>query len=254
MTPVIRTAGYSQTYGDGAVTASEWYASFLPGEWRADVTVPGIVACHGYGGAASNWVDPVNFPGSNNLATKLAAQGYPVLACDLGGGDTWAYIPTASRINDAITYLQGTMKAKAGKVVLLGISMGGLNALYYAGTFPANVSCVVCLAPVSDIQWTVTNNSVLATAINGVYPGGYTDATYGATYNPKIMAGNSKYVGMPIQIWQGSSDTTVPPSETTAFANLVPSATVISIAGGHAESTWAEVDPVQVASFIGANT
>lgn len=245
---------YTVKYGLGDVTPAEAYSLLLPRNWAADQTVPGIVFCHGYGDNALAAIDGAGHAGQSQIARRLAEAGYPVLGCDLGGTSTWGYTPVQSRINDAITYLQSTVKAKAGKVALVGISMGGCNALVYAANNPANVSCLVGVAPVNDLQSIVTNNTGgLAAAINAVYPSGYSDATYGATYNPTVMAASGKYAGIAVHLWQGSSDGTV--NTTPTFYSKLPPATstITYLPGGHAETTWSEVDPGTVINFLKAN-
>jgi pimeloyl-ACP methyl ester carboxylesterase len=246
--------GYRRTYGTGAVTAAENFVATVPSNWAADSSVIGVVQVHGYGDSAIvGWDDTGHF-GSTKTPTRLAQAGYPVVACDLGGTSTWGYAPIVSRIDDAITYLQGTLKAKAGKVILMGTSMGGLNSLIYAKTKPANVAGVILIAPVNDVTWTVANNTSLATAINAIYPGNWSEATYGAGYNPITIATAGGYAGMPMLIWQGVDDTTVTLATTQALVNKIPTATLIKIPGGHSENTWSEVDPGTCLNFIAANS
>jgi pimeloyl-ACP methyl ester carboxylesterase len=107
---------------------------------------------------------------------------------------------------------------------------------------------------VNDVTWTVANNTSLATAINAIYPGNWSEATYGAGYNPITIATAGGYAGMPMLIWQGVDDTTVTLATTQALVNKIPTATLIKIPGGHSENTWSEVDPGTCLNFIAANS
>lgn len=247
------STGYIQRFGSNDVTSGEYYTALTPTGWQGDGTVPGVVVVHGYGdSSAIGWSDS-DHAGSVRIGRSLARAGYPVVAADLGGQATWGNTPIVSRIDDAITYLQTKMGAKTGKVVLVGVSMGGLNSLVYTYTKPANVACVVLIAAVSDVTWTV-NNTTLNTSINATYAGGWSEATYGASHNPMTIAANGGYAGMPILYWQGVDDQTAPLSNAQSFASKVSTCTLNKIPGGHSENTWGEVDWGISAAFIAANT
>ena len=247
------STGYIQRFGSNDVTSGEYYTALTPIGWKGDGTVPGVVIVHGYGdSSAIGWSDS-DHAGSVQFGRRLARAGYPVVAADLGGQSTWGNTPVISRIDDAITYLQTKMGAKAGKAILVGVSMGGLNSLVYTYTKPQNVACVVLVAAVSDVTWTVANTT-LNTAINAAYSGGWSEAAYGAAHNPMTIASSGGYATMPILYWQGIADQTAPLSNAQSFAAKVPSCTLVQIPGGHSENTWGEVDWGVSTAFIAAHS
>jgi alpha-beta hydrolase superfamily lysophospholipase len=243
----------ARTYAVGGYFAGEKSTALVPTDWKGDGTIPGVIYCHGYGEDGLIPTLPAQNGQFSNL-TALVAAGYPVLACDLGGS-LWGYDPFRARVDSAITYLQGTVGAKAGKVVVVGTSMGGLGALVYAANNPTKVSGVVGIGPTSDMQHVVSNNDGgLAAIVNAAYPGGYSDATYGATFNPQVLAAAGKFT-MPVRLWIGSADTTVIPSTVTTLANTIgANATISYLSGGHAESTWFEVDSTALVKFVKTST
>lgn len=83
---------------------------------------------------------------------------------------------------------------------------------------------------------------------------GYTNTAFGSAYNPTVMAGSGAYGSLPMQLYYGSTDTTVVPATVTTFQGLVgASCAATSLSGGHAESTWQEVPPDTVAAFFAAH-
>ena len=237
------------TYCVGGYYTGEQSIAMVPEGWLGDGTVTGIVYCHGYGADALSPMLPEQHGQFGNI-TALVAAGFPVLAADLGGGSTFGNDTVIARITDAITYLHGTIGARQGKVVMFGTSMGGCNALAYAGNNPTSVFGVVAVAPVSDLQHVVDNNDGgLASAVNGCYLGGYSDATYG-NHNPQHMAASGMFT-MPVQLWQGSADTTVIPATVSTLAKTIGSqATLTWLPNGHSENTWATVDSTALIKFV----
>ena len=236
-------------YGVGSYVAAEGSLAILPRNYKFDQTKQGIIVAHGSGGDALQCWDSVNAPGFQAIVATLAGAGYPVLSCDLGGTGTWGNDTAISRIQSAGAYLQGTLKAKGGKLALLGESMGHTGVMAWAAANAASVSCIVSLMGVVDIN--ATRAAGYVANVDAAYAGGWTEATYGATHNPTTMALANKYAGIPWKGWIGSTDTTVTPADTNLLASRIgATASVVQVTGGHAWSTVANMPPDDVLAFM----
>lgn len=234
--------------------ASENSWVWVPYNWAGDGTKRGVIYCHGAGSTVGGGTDPAAEPGQFAYISAAAAAGYPVFMADFGG-NAWGNAALRALIADAKTYLQGTVGAKSGTVLMMGTSMGGLNCLSYAGNNLSSVAALAVVGPVSDVQDIVTNDrGGLASSVNAAYSGGYSNATYGATCNPTVMAANGNYGSLPCKFWYGNSDAICVPSTITGLAaSIGASASAVQITGGHAESTWANVPPADVVAFLDAH-
>lgn len=205
----------------------------------------GVLYCHGAGGMADQAL-ATEFAAVLN---DIASAGHPVLACDLGGIATWGNDTVLARINSAKTYLQSTLSAPSGPVLMVGASMGGLSCLVWAKNNPTDCAGVIGLVPVSDVTDIHTNNRQgLASSIDSAYAGGWSEAVYGAARNPVTFA--SSLSSVPMLLFSGTTDTVVLPSTVTALA-AGSGATHISVEGGH--GGWiAPLDPIR--TFVAAHT
>ncbi len=126
------------TASSARVSAGELDSILVPTHWKKDGSLPGIIACHGAGATGQSPVN-VTLSGSYRLH-RLLGKYYPIIATDLGGPQTWGNPTAQARVATCKTYLQTTMGAKTGPVILVGISMGNLTALNYARN---NLSSVI---------------------------------------------------------------------------------------------------------------
>lgn len=237
----------TSSFGMGAVSTGEQYLAMRPKLATAAPKV-GILYCHASNGQAA---EAQYFGGVHTIVAALVSAGHPVLACELGGATTWGNDTSLARVTTARSYLQASMGARPGKVALLGLSMGGLTALAWAGANSALTAGVVGLIPVVNIADIHTSNRGGATAtINAAYGGAYSDATLGATHNPQRMAAAGKYAGIPIRTYYGDSDAICVPATQTAFASSSGAITT-RLTGGHASSTIEQIDPAEIVTFFG---
>lgn len=236
----------------GTVSTGELATTILPKYPKAPGTMPGVIYLHGNTGTAVEPLDPAFLA----LVAPIADIGHPVLSGDWGGPSAWANDTALARVTAGRTYLQASMGAKAGKVILVGTSMGGLTALAWAAANTTLVACVVAFLPVCDVSDVVTNNRAsLAAVVNAAYSGGWSQATYGATHNPVTMAAAGKYAGLPMRLFYGTTDAIVLPSTITTLAASTGASTVAtSIPGGHASATLAGIDPATVLTFVQAHS
>lgn len=219
-----------------------------PKQFRADGTVTGIVFCHGAGGSeADAWSGA-----STNLKRILGsiAQTRPVLApAYTAGGDKWGNAAAVTQVNDAVTYL-GAQGCRANKVILVTRSMGNLYAMNWARANLSKVAGIVSFEGVSDLL-NIRNQAGFTASVDAAYAGGYSNATYGATYNPTVYAATHDLDGIPTRLYYATDDTTVPPATVTTLAGLIPTASAISMGtGGHADAPLANVDLPDLLTWI----
>ncbi len=227
--------------GDGALL---WAPKFKPALPKF-----GVLHAHGAGGYAQNAIDPTGLQSS--LYGGVVNDGSVLFAGDYGGPANWGASNAMVRMTAAYNYLQTQPNVKPGKVVLMGGSMGALCCLNWAAANPDKVACVVGIIPVINLNDIVVNNRGGYGAEASAAYGTWSESTYGATYNPKTMAGLGKYNGLPILLFYGTTDTLCIPAETQAFGSLVGlNATLVPVAGGHDYGTWAGVNHQQVWNFI----
>ena len=236
------------TAGEGAMVTRP----LIPGDPK-----PGVLWVHG---AAFDSRYPVSPYGRfSSLTDRITELGLTGLACDLGGMQ-WGNATAMSRLTAAYNYLQTRPGVKPGKVFLIGNSMGGLTALNWAAANPDKVAGIVTIIPVINLTDIVTNHRSLggtdyAPLVNAGYAGGWSEAAYGATYNPRTIAATTPKLRLiPMQVWYGLSDTLCVPAETEAFAGCLPLASLIPLPFGHEEAGCSAVDHQLVADFITAHS
>src|SRR4051812_36405883 len=110
------------TLAYGAYAAGEYSQALLPYNYARDGSRRVVVWCHG---ASATFA-----PGP--VERLIAAAGFPMIACDLGGPDTWGSDTSLARVTDAWTYAKANYGVKADKMILWGGSMGSLTATLYA--------------------------------------------------------------------------------------------------------------------------
>lgn len=206
----------STEYGLGTYLANEGHLLIRTDSFDRDQGLRGIIAIHGHGASATVWT-PGNFVGDHAL--YLAKGGNLVLSIDAAGPATWANDACMSAIDSAFTYLTTTLGCLSDKVGVMGWSMGGLAAMNWLKRNPSKVTKVVVWAPGLNIDYFYDNNPTSKTEIDAAY-GGSGHAQY-AGHNPQDDAASYSGLGVPVHIYQGTADSTVPPSQATAFIAAV---------------------------------
>lgn len=232
--------------GIGRVTAGEADVIMRP-KCRQGIK-PGVLYVHGAEADVGGGLTWMTIASRARLINAIADAGYTMLSCDLGGVATWGNDTAISRITTAKNYLLTLQDVAAGKIILVGQSMGGQNAMVWAAANPTLVDCIIAAIPVVNIQ--DVRNRVYQTSVDAAYSGGYSDATYGAAHNPYVIAGNGGLNGIPMQLWYGDSDTTCLPQYTQAMATRANTVELHQLSGGHAESTVGQIDPGTVLDFM----
>lgn len=252
-------AGASRGYSvamryDHAQYPGEWIADLAPVDYARDATIRGLIIDHGAAQDAflamtrSAAGSALDLHGQYALVCELA-RNFPMVVPDLGGGQTWGNDTAINAVGQARTFLHGAGGAKAGKDVLVGVSMGFLAAMNYARAFPGNVAGVVGILPVSDLNDIVTNNrGGFAGNVHAAYGGTYVEAVHGLTHNPTNYAAT---ITVPVRLYYAINDTIVIPSTVTGLAAAIPGATATSLGAlGHTEDAIAAVSPATIAGIV----
>lgn len=234
--------------GIGRVTAGE--ADVIMRPKCRQGTKPGVLYVHGAEADVGGGLTWMTIATRAKLINAIADAGHTMLSCDLGGVATWGNDTAISRITAAKNYLLTLQDVAAGKIILVGQSMGGQNALVWAAANPTLVKGVICAIPVINIQ--DVRNRVYTASVDAAYTGGYSDAAYGAAHSPYVIAGNGGLNGIRMQLWYGDSDTTCLPQYTQAMATRANAVELHQVSGGHAESTVGSIDPAIVLAYMAA--
>lgn len=218
------------------------------GEKRGVLFVHGVEAANG---GAFEWQ---KFDPRAQLISSIASAGYTVVSADLGGNATWGNATALARISSARNYLL-TQGVLPDQIAIIAASMGALNALCWIAANPGLASCFIGLLPVVNLTDVHANNrGGFRGTINAAYGGTYSEAANGATHNPATMAAAGKYLGVPMSLYYGESDSIVLPTTVSAFAGSAGVTCIATaIPGGHAESTIAGLNISSLISFLGLN-
>lgn len=139
--------------------------------WAAPATIPGLLYCHSNGAGAFT-CRTTTYPGELALANAVGER-LAVLSGDFGGPSTFGNDTSLSAVGSGKTWLQGAscpVRAKAGKVALLGLSMGAIVATAWAKANPTLVSCIALIIPAVDVDAIrVADVSGIAATINTAY-------------------------------------------------------------------------------------
>lgn len=234
MALAVRTRLFSRTVTAAGVTATDsvWVAGSAPA-WNGAATLPPLMFVHG----ATYTTDiTLNYAPQHARMLNALAQYFTVYVADFNG-DLWGNPEHTARIEDARTHLSNVWGA-AGPVTVVGVSMGGLGALNYAKQYPGNVRGVLAFTPVINLQRFRNEAGGGPAAIDPRYPGGYSDATYGATRNPAVWA-STLPTSIPVSLMYSPADTLIPVDTITDFKEARPTNTYVTNVGngGHAESS-----------------
>jgi pimeloyl-ACP methyl ester carboxylesterase len=224
--------------GYSSAAPSEQQQVITPNLFKGDGTKTGIVYCHSFGALAPYGLFPTV---GTSLAVPAIAQylaecGWPIIGGDLAG-DPFGSDTGTARVEEARTYLQGTVGAQSGPVILMGWSEGGAIAMNYARAHAANVAAMVLLQPASDLNdiYIHDRGGVGAAAkIDLAFPPGW-DNTADAGYSPVNFA--ASLAGIPTWVAYASDDPTVIPSTVqTVITGIGSSCTTGLVStGGHGD-------------------
>lgn len=212
--------------------------------------LPGVLFCHGANQTC--YVSRATTTTGQFALTNALGEAFSLAITDTGGTAAWGNNTSIAAVGQVKTWLQGTWGAKAGKVALVGVSMGAVTALNYARANPTLVSCVVVCIPVIDLNDIVVNNrGSLAASVNTAYGGTYNDGTDGPTHSPAQYAASFT---VPTLGYYSSDDTTAIASAVTTFDTACAAATFNSVGAlGHSEAAVAAAPTSAILDFIWAH-
>lgn len=219
-------------YGD---TGVEKYTLLLNRLTPRNGTAPGAIYCHG---AEADNTSVIFHP----TALQLAYRGFLVMGIDAGGIHTWGNDLAMTRISSGKTWLQDPTKggAAAGKIVMLGGSMGSVNALCWSRANVASLWCTQVALPIPDLEAArAADRFGFASDIEAAYGGNAAWQAARPTHNPIEFV--SDITNLPIRLDTSSTDTAGLPAETEAFHAALGSdnSTLVYFgAAGHSYTGW----------------
>lgn len=221
------------SYGTGRARAGDKDLLLGPVSYSGDLT--GVVFCHAQSHTADTMISPNNGrPQAWKLIRAISAV-LPVIVSDQGL-DNFANDTGLAAVSGCVTYMQSAaspVRAKSGKVLLVGVSMGFQLAAAWARANPTLVAGIAGILPAVDINDIYTRNWNNAVAIiNAAYGGSYVQGTHGPTRDPLVFASQ---LNVPIKLWNADDDPGVTPARVAAFVAAAPQATSQSLGniGGH---------------------
>lgn len=172
----------------------------------------GLLNCHGSG---DNAFDALQEPNARRLLENIS-QHTTTLTGDFGY-QTWGNDVFVNRAEQARVHLENVYGVE-GKLIIVAVSMGFLNACNYARVYPERVAAIAGIIPGCDL--TDLYNRGAQVDIDAAY-GGYNPAVDGPIHNPVEFAGDLD-PDMPIHIWNAPDDFLTVPATVTAFMNARP--------------------------------
>lgn len=176
-------------------------------------------------------------PNSLRLPAYLAQSGFSSISAVMHG-QTYANDQSMTDIDTAKAFIESQLSLSAGKVHLIGISMGGALAVRYAGLNPSLVASVTGIIPLSSIINYYTGlpagatKTEIATAWGVIspaaLPAGADLLTVGAPMNGVV----------PSRLYYASDDPLINPTDVIALGAAIGSEAVVDMgAGGHTETS-----------------
>ena len=213
----------------------------------------GVIFVHGAGSTGTYCLDRYGRHGQ--LTRRVVDLGLAGWAGDNGGVASWGNQADMTAMTNGYNALQVRPGVAPGKVALVSGSMGGLVSLNWAARNPDKVACIVSVIPVinpTDIY--VNNRGGYGPQIAAAH-GGWSEASRGAQWNPATMALAGTYAGIPMLLFYGLTDTLCMSAQTETFAATVgTNVTLVPLASGHAEASYAGADHEAIAAFINLHT
>lgn len=221
---------YTDTTDSGGVNVRYWVPPTPNGQL--------VIFCRQLGGSelivSSYWAYPLVHAAIRAGASVVASRAH---------SDTWGNDASLTDVVNEYTLMNGINSVS--RVVLVGASMGGLDALLTAakGNLPAGkVKGVYLIDPVTDLSWAYTATSggtpnAFQASINAAYSVS-SFASIPAGHDPRNSFAASAYAGLRMRFYASTADTTVAKSSTTdAFQTFVAGTATESAIVTHNAST-----------------
>jgi pimeloyl-ACP methyl ester carboxylesterase len=216
----------------------------------APQSTTGVVFCHAQSHTTATMIAPNGGrPNAWALMQAIAAQ-FPTIVSDQAG-DNVANDTGITAVGGCVTFLQGAAspsRAKGGKVLLVGVSMGFALACAWARQNLSAVAGIVGVLPLVDVGDVYTRNwNGLASVVDAAYGGAWAQATHGPAHDPMVFAAE---LDVPIRLFAASDDPGATLAAANTFAEVAPQGTVTNLGaiGGH--DTEAAYPPALTAGLV----
>lgn len=208
---------------------------WLPTSWQAGTSTPLVLLALGSGDNAQAIVtsSPID-----TFAKAITRAGYGVVLSQYGDSQSYGNPTVRTQVGKIADFVQtgantfGTPYVGAGKLVLVGFSMGGMTTLNWAGNISSPTNRVKAMVGISALV--DANYASQASQISAAYPSGINNSTD----DPTTMAAAGKYAGINITMCYSSNDGVVPASSMASFVAATGATQVNIGAVGH---TWANI-------------
>ena len=241
--------GYSADTQLGRVFAGETDTIFRPRTPRKNTF--GCVLLHG-SSAPQQYIDPTQRT-STIIASTLSSLGIPCISGEFGG-QTFGAPVIESRIDSARNVLSLEYpNMNTSKIALLGISMGGCNASFYAINHASEVAAMIGIIPLLDLKafYTYFPGTPLANDISDAW-----GIAHGAALPPQADNKNlaPAAANVPLLVGYASDDPLVHPEWVTGYTSQIPGATVMNLGPhGHTDASVAQMPISTISKFLIAN-
>ena len=211
-------------------TLDDFCQVWLPTDWEPGADTPIVLLAMGYGDDTSGVITQ---PEANAFARAITDAGYGVATSLYGSDSGFGNAAARAQVGAVADFVQdgvnafGTPYVGAGKIVLVGFSMGGCTVLNWAGNLATPTDRVKGFVGVNAL--TDINYSYAAPAVAYAYPGGVIDSTD----DPTTMAVNGKYDGIACTVCYADNDSEVPHSTMTGFVTATGATEVDEGPAGH---------------------
>lgn len=219
---------YQVTGGIGTSHSGETSFVFRP-TTGVDPARYGVILAHGANGGGQQWVNGNAAVGTSYfyIGPALANAGFTCIASDLGSTgsqDVFGNDTGMARMEEDRAAL-AALGCKAGKVLLLGVSHGGLMIQNYARANPSRVAAAIGLLPLCDLDVLRDNNTGGFQAQVNTAWGLAAGSTSGTVPLPgrasPAAAANRALIGSsraPFRFYYSSADSIIPQATVTAQA------------------------------------
>lgn len=240
--------GLATSYGVGAYAALEAHRFWATREYRYDGSRRVTVFCHGAGGTYA--IGPHE--------SFYATEGFPLIASDLGGGQTWGSDASLAMIDTVWQYAVDNFGAADDQMLLWGGSMGSLTAILYALDNPENVAAVGCALPIMDPEQVRNGPADAADRATGQSAGGTTTPSYkteieavhgaGVVPDAKRPVARADELEVPAAFWISETDTVGAKGRAYDFADEAGVETHSMGSVGH---SYLSMDDAEMHEFFG---
>lgn len=193
---------------------TQYYAEMLPKDYKPGETLHLMVALHGAGG--DGW-EYFRHPAPQCRATRdLAAKHRLILVGpDYRGPGSWM----GPKADDDVAQIIRDVKArrKVGKVFVVGASMGGTAALTFTVLHPELVDGVVSQCGFANLSGPSPHLAAMSKSFDG------TPEQKPEEFRKRSAELWPDKLTMPIAIWTGGKDGSVPPQSATRLAKVLKS-------------------------------